>query len=57
MSLTQGGQTLVKLGQTRRRLDAGEARHGGEARDSSSGDQMAGGGHLRATDEPVHRME
>ena len=46
-SVTLGGQILGQPGLIHRRLDAGEARRGGEVRDSSSGDQMAGGGHLR----------
>ena len=41
------GSNRVKRGPTRRRLNAGEARRGGGLRDSSSDDQMAGGGHLR----------
>ena len=49
MSLTQGGQTPGQPRLTRRRLDAGEARRGDEVGDSSSGDHMAGGGHLRDT--------
>ena len=41
------GQTRVKLAGVDPRLVAGKARDGGGARDSSSSDQMAGGGHLR----------
>ena len=35
-------------------LVAGKARDGGGARDSSSGDQMAGGGHLRRAGTRLH---
>ena len=40
--------------QTRRRLDAGETRHGGTARVSPTGDQTRGGGHLRALGTRAH---
>ena len=40
--------------QTRRRLDAGETRHGGTARVSPTGDQTRGGGHLRAPGTRAH---
>ena len=43
-------------GQTRRRLDAGEARHGGEARKSSCGDQINGGAHLRVAGARARRV-
>ena len=55
-SVTLGGQILGQPGLIHRRLDAGEARRGGEVRDSSSGDRMAGGGHLRDADELAHRV-
>ena len=42
-----GPPSQRSAGQTHRRRVAGEARDGGGIRNSSSGDQMAGGGHLR----------
>ena len=51
MSVSQGkvklGSTRVKLAGVDPGLVAGKARDGGGVRVSSSGDQMAGGGHLR----------
>ena len=55
-SVTLGGQIPGQPGLIHRRLDAGEARRGSEVRDSSSGDQMAGEGHLRDADELAHRV-
>ena len=40
-------QVNCQRGQPHRRLDAGEANRGGEPRVCISGDQTAGGGHLR----------
>ena len=37
-------------------LVAGEARDGGGGRNSSSGDQMAGGGQLRDAEDPARRV-
>ena len=54
--MTQGGQTLVNPGQTCRQLNAGEARHGGEARIWSSVDQIDGGDALRTAGELAHRV-
>ena len=57
MSLTQAGSNWGQPGSKLAGVDpgliAGKARDGGEVRVSSSGDQMGGGGHLRAAgDEP-----
>ena len=38
------------------RLVAGEARDGGGGRNSSSGDQMAGGGQLHDAEDPARRV-
>ena len=54
MSVTQGGQIPGQPRLIHPRLDVGEARRGGEVRDSSFGDQMAGGGHLRDADARPH---
>ena len=53
-SMTLGGQIPGQPGLIHRRLDAGKARRGGEVRDSSFGDQMASGGHLRDADARPH---
>ena len=50
------GQIPSQWGQTDRRLDAGEASRGGEPRVCVSGDQTAGGGHLRDADARPHRV-
>ena len=58
MSWTQGGGPAgVKRDQSHRRLDAGEAEHGGSARDSPSGDHLDGGLVLRVAGELAHLME
>ena len=57
MSVTQGGQTRGQTGPTRRRLAAGEAKHGGEVRVSCSGCQNDGGAHLRVAGGKPHRVE
>ena len=45
MSWTQGGPAVVKVGQTHRRHDAGEARDGGDARNRSIGHGSRHGWH------------
>ena len=54
--MSQGRPTGVKPAGLGPRLVAGEARDGGGGRNSSSGDQMAGGGHLRDTEDPARRV-
>ena len=48
------GQTRVKLAGVDPRLVAGEARDGGERRDSPSDDQKSGGGALRDAQARAH---
>ena len=50
----EGGQTRVKLAGVDPRLVAGEARDGGERRDSPSDDQKSGGGALRDAQARAH---
>ena len=50
------GSTWVKLAGVNPGLVAGKARDGGGVRVSSSGDQMAGGGHLRDAEDPARRV-
>ena len=57
MSVTQGFKPVVKTGPTRRRLVAGEAKHGGGVRVSCSGCQIDGGAHLRVAGGKPHRVE
>ena len=52
----RGESQTGQWGQTRRRLDAGEARHGGEARIWSSINQIDGGDALRVAGELAHRV-
>ena len=54
---TGGGPAGVKRGQNHRRLDAGEAKRGGGARESPSGDHLDGGLVLRVAGELAHLME
>ena len=54
--MSQGRLTGVKLAGLGPRLVAGEARDGGGGRNSSSGDQMAGGGQLRDAEDPARRV-
>ena len=50
----QWGQSRVKLAGVDPRLVAGEARDGGERRDSPSDDQKSGGGALRDAQARAH---
>ena len=50
----EGGQTRVKLAGVDPRLVAGEARDGGERRDSPSDDQKSDGGALRDAQTRAH---
>ena len=54
--MSQGVQLGSKLAGLGPRLVAGEARDGGGGRNSSSGDQMAGGGQLRDAEDPARRV-
>ena len=54
--MSQGRPTGVKPARLGPRLVAGEARDGGGGRNSSSGDQMAGGGQLRDAEDPARRV-
>ena len=54
MSWTQGGPAVVKVGQTHRRLDTGEASRGGEPRVCVSSDQTAGRVHARGAGARPH---
>ena len=54
---TGGVSSRGQGGQTHRRLDAGEAKHGGGARKSPSGDHLDGGLVLRVAGELAHLME
>ena len=56
VSEREGGQTRVKLAGVDPRLVAGEARDGGERRDSPSDDQKSGGGALRDAQAREHRI-
>ena len=56
MSVTQGGQICGQTGPTRRRLAAGEAKHGGEVLVSCSGCQNDGGAHLRVAGSKPRRL-
>ena len=54
MSWTQGGPAVVKVGQTHRRLDAGEASRGGEPRVLPTGLGLAREAQLRDADARPH---
>ena len=57
MSWTQGGPAVVKVRQTHRHHDAGEARDGGAVRKHSTGDETSGGLALREAGARPHPTE